>query len=127
MPALVGGRQNAQVARNVSQRAITLLKDDRNQVPLRVPADAAVLYLSVLDYPGGWRIAAPSRTVIPELRRRWPSVTAIELSDRSTPWEIDLARAPAARYDAIDESVIEATLRMLEEQGILDEHNIGLP
>ncbi len=27
----------------------------------------------------------------------------------------------------IDESVIEATLRMLEEQGILDEHNIGLP
>jgi beta-N-acetylhexosaminidase len=117
LPALVGGRQNAQVARNVSQRAITLLKDDRNQVPLRVPADAAVLYLSVLDYPGGWRIAAPSRTVIPELRRRWPSVTAIELSDRSTPSEIDLVRASAARYDAI---VVSVFVRASSGSGRMD-------
>ena len=31
-----------------------------------------------------WRIAAPSRTFLPELRERWPNVAAIELSDRST-------------------------------------------
>src|SRR4029077_18982325 len=35
----------------------------------------------------------------------WPSVTAIELSDRSTPAEIDLVRSTAARYDAIVVSV----------------------
>ena len=28
-----------------------------------LPRDAPVLYLSVLDYPSGWQIAAPSRTV----------------------------------------------------------------
>lgn len=97
----VGGRANARVAREISRKAITLLKDDRNHVPLRAPRDAAVLYLSLLDYPSGWRIAAPSRTVIPELRQRWPNVTAIELSDRSTPSEIDLVRSTALRYDAI--------------------------
>ena len=32
--------------------------------------DAQILYLSVLDFPSNWRIAAPSRTFIPELRKR---------------------------------------------------------
>lgn len=101
VPRAVGGRTNAAVARAISARSITLIKDDRNQVPLRSPREAAILYLSVLDYPSGWRIAAPSRTFLPELRKRWPSVTAVELSDRSTPSEIDLVRASAPRYDAI--------------------------
>ena len=101
VPRQVGGREHALVAQDVSQKAITLVKDDRNQVPLRAPREASVLYLSVLDYPSGWRIAAPSRTMIPELRQRWPNLTAIELSDRSTAAEIELVRASAPRYDAI--------------------------
>ena len=98
-------RSTRAVAQELSKRSITLLKDDRNQVPLRVPREASVLYLSILDYPSGWRIAAPSRTFIPELRQRWPATTAIELSDRSTTSEIDLVRASAPRYDAIVASV----------------------
>lgn len=117
LPYLVGGRQRSIVARDASQRSITLLKDDRNQVPLRVPRESAVLYLSVLDYPSGWRIAAPSRTVIPELRRRWPSTTAIELSDRSTQSEIDLVRASALRYDAI---VVSVFVRASSGSGRMD-------
>jgi beta-N-acetylhexosaminidase len=99
--AVVGTRANQAVADQVSQRSVTLIKDDRSQVPLRIPREAAVLYLSVLDYPAGWRIAAPSRTFIPELRARWPNVTSIELSDRTTPSEIELVRATAGRYDAV--------------------------
>jgi hypothetical protein len=101
IPEVVGTRRNQAVADEVSQRSITLVKDARNQVPLKLPSDARVLYLSVLDYPAGWRIAAPSRTFIPELQKRWPNVTAIELSDRSTASEIQLVRAMAPRYDAI--------------------------
>jgi beta-N-acetylhexosaminidase len=78
-------------------------------VPLRLPSDAAVLYLSVLDYPGGWAIAAPSRTMAPELRKRWPKLTAIELSEDTAPSELDLVRATADRYDAIVASVFVRT------------------
>lgn len=117
LPTVVGGRAHANVAREVSQRSITLLKDERNQVPLRVPREASVLYLSMLDYPGNWRIGAPSRTVIPELRRRWPDLTAIELSDRSTPSEIDLVRATASRYDAI---VVSVFVRASSGSGRMD-------
>jgi beta-N-acetylhexosaminidase len=105
----VGTRANQAVADAVSERSITLVKDVRNQVPLKAARDAQVLYLSVLDYPSGWRIAAPSRTFIPELRKRWPNVTSIELSDRTTPSEIELVRAMLPRYDAVVASVFVRT------------------
>ncbi|MDQ3169864.1 MAG: glycoside hydrolase family 3 protein [Acidobacteriota bacterium] len=101
LPAKVGTRANRAIAEEVSARAMTLVKDARSQVPLKLAKDARVLYLSVLDYPSGWRIAAPSRTLIPELKKRWPDVTAIELSDRSTASEIELVRAMASTYDAV--------------------------
>jgi beta-N-acetylhexosaminidase len=109
VPQKVGGRANRAMAQIVSERAMTLLKDERGTVPLRVPADAQVLYLSVLDYTGGWGIAAPSRTMAPELRKRWPALTAIEISDATTPSEIDLIEAMAPRYNAIVASVFVRT------------------
>jgi len=115
--AKVGGRKNAEVAQALSQKSITLIKDERNQVPLRVPRESSVLYLSMLDYQSGWRIAAPSRTFLPELRRRWPGVTAIELSDRSTTEEVELVRASALRYDAI---VVSVFVRASSASGRMD-------
>jgi beta-N-acetylhexosaminidase len=73
--------------------------------------------LSVLDYPAGWQIAAPSRTFIPELRKRWPQVTAIEVSDHTPLSELDLIRAVAPRYSAIVASVF---VRATSGSGRLD-------
>jgi beta-N-acetylhexosaminidase len=115
--AILGTRANQAIADRVSARAITLIKDQRGHVPLRLPPAAQVLYLSVLDYPSGWRIAAPSRTFLPELRKRYANVTAIELSDRSTSSEIDLVRAMATRFDAIVGSVF---VRAASASGRLD-------
>jgi beta-N-acetylhexosaminidase len=97
----LGGRKHEAAARAVSDRAVTLIKDARNSVPLPTPRTGSVLYLSVLDYPSGWRIAAPSRTLIPELRSRWPATESFEISDRTTPSELDLVRTMSAKYDAI--------------------------
>jgi beta-glucosidase-like glycosyl hydrolase len=105
VPEKIGGRAHQAIAEEAFGRAITLVKDDRQQVPLRVPRDTSVLYLSILDYPSGWQIAAPSRTFIPELKQRWPQVTSIELSDHTPKSELDLVRAVAPRYGAIVASV----------------------
>jgi beta-glucosidase-like glycosyl hydrolase len=115
--ARVGGRQSARIAEQLAQKSITLVKDDRNQVPLRVPKESSVLYLSMLDYAANWRIAAPSRTLLPELRRRWANLTAIELTDRSTAEEIELVRASASRYDAI---VVAVFVRAASGSGRMD-------
>jgi beta-glucosidase-like glycosyl hydrolase len=101
VPAVVGTRRHAEVARQVSDRALTLVKDERDSVPLRLPAAASVLYLSVLDYPRNWRTGAPSRIVLPGLRARWPDVEAVEISDQTSPDELALVRAMARRFDAV--------------------------
>jgi beta-N-acetylhexosaminidase len=101
VPLSVGSRQHQAVARAIAEKAVTLIKDEVNRVPLRLPPGASVLYLSVLDYPSGWRIAAPSRTIIPELKSRWAATEAVEVSDRSTQNELDLVRAMAVRFDAV--------------------------
>ena len=115
--AHVGTRPGADLARTTAERAVTLLRDDRTAVPLQTPRGGRVLYLSVLDYPSGWRIAAPARTLIPELRARWANVTAIELSDRSSAEELDLVRAMAGGYDAV---VLGVFVRASSGSGRLD-------
>ena len=97
----VGGRAHQAVAREVSERSMTLVKDAQSQVPLTLPREASVLAISVLDYPGGWRIISPGRTFLPALKAHWPNVTALELSDRSTAAERELVTAMAPRFDAV--------------------------
>ncbi|MPZ20982.1 MAG: hypothetical protein GEV06_24225 [Luteitalea sp.] len=101
LPEVVGARTHEAVADEVSLRSMTLVKDEGSHVPLPAAREAAVLYLSVLDYASNWGIGAPSRTLVPELKKRWPTVTAIELSDRTSKSELDLVRAMATRYDVI--------------------------
>ncbi len=117
VPSTVGGRAHEAAAQEAFARAMTLVKDDRRQVPLTVARDGPVLYLSILDYPSGWQIAAPSRTFIPELKKRWPQVTAIEVSDHTPMSELDLVRAVAPRYRAVVASVF---VRSTSGSGRLD-------
>ena len=105
VPSNVGGRGHLASAQEASERSMTLVRDERNQIPLTIPRDSPILYLSVLDYPAGWQIAAPSRTFIPELKKRWPQVTAVEVSDRTPPADLDFVRATAPRYAAVIASV----------------------
>lgn len=109
LPLIVGTRVHRAVAAEVSRRGMTLIKDERDDVPLRVPRQAAILYLSVLDYPSGWGNGAPSRTFLPELKKRWPNVTAVEVSDRTSQAELELLRASIDRYDAVVASVFVRT------------------
>jgi beta-N-acetylhexosaminidase len=118
-------REHQQVAAELNARALTLIKDDRNQLPLTVAASANILYLSVIDYASGWIDGFPSRTFVPELKKRWPNVTGVELSDRMTADQADLVRSLARRADAIVASVF---VRIASYSGRMDlsERQIGL-
>jgi beta-N-acetylhexosaminidase len=96
-----GGRAHQDVADQIAGRALTLIKDEGENLPLKAGRGANVLYLSVVDYTSGWREGAPGRVLVPELKRRWPNLTAIEISDRTTASEYDLVRAIARRADVV--------------------------
>jgi beta-N-acetylhexosaminidase len=115
--ARLGTRDHLATAVQLAARAITLIKDDRGEVPLGVPPTANILYLSVIDYASGWREGVPSRTFFPELKKRWPNVTGVELSDRMSADQSDLVRSLARRADAIVASVF---VRIASYSGRMD-------
>jgi beta-N-acetylhexosaminidase len=117
VPDALGGRAREAVAREIAARGITLLKDERNQVPLRLAPDARVLVLSVVDYASGWREGAPGRVFVPELKRRYPQATAVELTDRTGAGELDLVRELAKRHDAV---VAATYVRVASYSGRMD-------
>ena len=115
--AALSTREHLRVAAEAAARGLTLIKDEHHHVPLTLPAAANVLYLSVVDYASGWREGAPSRAMLPELKKRWPNITAVELSDRATADEFDLVRALARRSDAVIASVF---VRIASYSGRMD-------
>jgi beta-N-acetylhexosaminidase len=117
LPQVVGTRRHAALAQQISDRAVTLIKDERGTVPLKLAADRSVLYISALDYPGQWRISSPSRTIIPALRARWRDTETVEVSDVTTANELALIRAMANRYDAV---VVGVYVRASSGSGRLD-------
>jgi beta-N-acetylhexosaminidase len=117
LDAKLGGRARAAVASELCARGLTLIRDDRNQVPLRLPRQANLAYLSVIDYASGWREGAPSRSLIPALKERWPNVTAAEITDRTTADEIDLVREIVKRSDGV---VIGIFVRVASYSGRMD-------
>jgi beta-glucosidase-like glycosyl hydrolase len=117
IPERFGGRAHASVAQEINERALTLIKDDRNLVPITAGREANVLYLSVLDYASGWREGVPSRAIIPELKQRWPNLTSIEITDRTTASEYELIRALARRADVVIAGVF---VRIASSSGRMD-------
>jgi len=117
LDAKLGGRARTAVASELCARGLTLIRDDRNQVPLRLPREANLVYLSVIDYASGWREGAPSRSLIPALKERWPNVTAAEITDRTTADEIDLVREIVKRSDG---AVVGIFVRVASYSGRMD-------
>jgi beta-N-acetylhexosaminidase len=117
VPARLGGRARAALAQEIAARAVTLIKDERGQIPLRLPASARLLLLSAIDYAGGWREGAPGRVLVPELKRRFPETIAVEVSERTTAGEMELIRALARRSDAV---VVATQVRIASYSGRMD-------
>ena len=109
VPAAVGSRAARAVAASAGERAVTLIRDDQDRIPLAIPPGASVLLLSVVDYPAGWGASLPGRVLAQGLRTRWPRLTVVEVSDR-TP-DADLEKVlTAGRYDAVVAGVFVRTI-----------------
>jgi beta-N-acetylhexosaminidase len=101
VPEALGGRARQALADEIARRAVTLLKDDRGLVPLRLPAASRVLALSLVDYASGWREGAPGRILLPAIKARFAEVTAVEVSDQTSASELELVRALARRSELV--------------------------
>jgi len=108
---VVGSAAHADIARELAQRSLTLVRDDAHLLPLRVGADARVL--AIMPAPRDLTPADTSSYVAPSLaaalRERHPGVDEIVTGHPPTDAEIALIVAGAPDYEAIVVGTISAT------------------
>lgn len=113
----LGSREHQQTARQIIESAITLVRDNRGALPLKLEAKQKVLFISVVDNSEGWRDGVPGRAFLAGLAKRHSATTNVYVSDRTSPAEFDLIRKLAAFSDAI---IVNGFIRVSSFKGSID-------
>jgi beta-glucosidase-like glycosyl hydrolase len=99
---VVGSRAHREKAQEIMDRAITLVRNEKNAIPLAPSRDLRVLQINVLDNTTRWlHNRVPGPVFAAEVQKRFPNATLIQIDERSSPQEIELARSAARHADAI--------------------------
>ena len=98
---ILGSAAHQLTARRIIERAITLAKDERSVLPLRLSPDQKVLFLTVVDRNDGWRDGQPGRAFLSGLSKRHQRTTDAVVSDKTGPAELELIRKLAGMADVV--------------------------
>ena len=112
----VGTAANRQLAQQIADRAITLVRDEQDVIPLR-PRGQRVVQINILDSRGGWREGVPARVMTAELPKRFPGAVTVQIDDQSTPAEYAMVRRLAGLADAL---VVNGFARVASYRGSID-------
>ena len=113
----VANKANRDYSQSVMDRAITLVRDEKNVLPIRPSADLRVVQINVVDTRSGWREGAPGGTVTTELAKRFPRAVTVRVDDQSTPQEFDQVRKLAQLADVL---ILNGFIRVAAYKGSID-------
>jgi beta-N-acetylhexosaminidase len=113
----IGTPENRAVAQRIADNAITLVRDQRNVLPLRPSPDLRVVQINMLDTRTGWREGPVGRILSAELAKRFPRAVTIQIDDLTTPAEYELVRKLAGLADAL---VVNGFVRVASYKGSIN-------
>ena len=121
----VGTSANRAVAQRIADNAITLVRDDKNVLPLRMDKDTRAVQINVVDTREGWREGAVGRVLTTELVKRFPRAVTVQIDDQSTSTEYDLVRKLAQVSDVL---IVNGFVRVASYKGsiALDDKQVAL-
>ncbi|HEY3051975.1 MAG TPA: glycoside hydrolase family 3 N-terminal domain-containing protein, partial [Thermoanaerobaculia bacterium] len=117
LSTIVGTKTHRDLSQQISDAAVTLVRDNRNVLPLVASADKRILQITLLDSRFGWREGPVGRVAAAEIVKRFPKAITIQLDDGSTRNEFELARRMA---DLVDAVVVTAFIRVAAYKGSID-------
>ncbi|HYV05887.1 MAG TPA: glycoside hydrolase family 3 N-terminal domain-containing protein [Blastocatellia bacterium] len=114
---LLGTSDHQRIAREIIETAVTLVRDKRNALPLKLNDQQRVLVITLLDSSEGWRDGVPGRAFLAGLASRHVRTTDISVSDKTSPAEFALIRKLAALSDVV---IVNGFIRVAAYKGSID-------
>jgi beta-N-acetylhexosaminidase len=114
---VLGSAEHQRTARQIIERAITLVRDKRGVLPLKLAAEQKVLFITIVDNSEGWRDGVPGRAFFAGLAQRHPKSTSVYVTDKTAPAELDLIKKLAALSDVV---IVNGFIRVSSFKGSID-------
>lgn len=113
----LGTTEHQRTAQRIIESAITLVRDTRKVLPLKLAAEQKVLFIAMVDNSDGWRDGVPGSAFYAGLVKRHPSSTHVYVTDKTSPAEFELIKKLAALSDAV---IVNAFIRVASFKGSID-------
>jgi beta-N-acetylhexosaminidase len=113
----LGNSEHQRNAQQIIENAITLVRDNKNVLPLKLAPEQKVLFISLVDNNEGWRDGAPGRAFLAGLMKRHAKTINVHVSEKTSPAEFDLIRQLAAFSDVI---IVNGFIRVASYKGSID-------
>lgn len=113
----LGNKENTQKAQEIIQNAITLVRDNRKVLPLKLTQEKKVLFVSIVDSGESVRQFPPGSTFLSNLTRRHSNTINVNVSARTSPSEFELIKKLAAFSDVV---IVNAFVRIAAYKGSID-------
>jgi beta-N-acetylhexosaminidase len=117
LAARLGNQENTQKAQEIIQNAITLVRDNRKVLPLKLTPEKKVLFVSIVDSGESVQQFTPGRVFLSALSRRHRNINNVTISARTSPAEFELLKKLAAFADVI---IVNAFVRIAAYKGSID-------
>lgn len=114
---VLGSNEHQKAAQQIIDSAITLVRDKRNLLPLKLAREKKVLFISMVDNSEGWRDGVPGRAFFLGLVKRYPNAITVYVTDKTAPDEFDLIKKLAAFSDAV---IVNGFIRVSSSKGSID-------
>ena len=114
---VLGSAEHQQAAQAIIDNAITLVRDNKNALPLKLTSEQKVLCVTMVDNNEGWRDGGPGRAFFAGLVKRHAATTSIYISDKTAPAEFDLIKKLAAFSDVL---IVNGFIRVAAYKGSID-------
>ncbi|HWO02558.1 MAG TPA: glycoside hydrolase family 3 N-terminal domain-containing protein [Blastocatellia bacterium] len=113
----LGSNDHQRIAREIIESGVTLLRDKRNVLPLKLTNDQKVLFITLVDNNDGWRDGVPGRVFLDGLGSRHARTTEVQVSEKTSPAEFALINKLAALSDVV---IVNAFVRVAAYKGSID-------
>jgi beta-N-acetylhexosaminidase len=117
VPRIVGSKANRDAAQAMMDAAVTLVRDEKNALPLRPAADLRVLHVNMLDRATGWREGPVGLVAAAELKKRFPRAVSIQIDDTTGADAMKMANQMVEFADAV---VVTGFIRVAAYKGSID-------
>jgi beta-N-acetylhexosaminidase len=114
---VLGSTEHQLAARQIIESGITLVRDKRNVLPLKLAREQKVLFISMVDNSEGWRDGVPGQAFFAGLVKRLPNANKVYVSDKTSPAEFDLIKKLASFSDSV---IVNGFIRVSSSKGSID-------